>query len=425
MNIYLIIVLFFIAAKYGLQLVIETLNNKNLKTELPKEFGGVYDADHYARSQLYTRDHSRMVLIQGGTIILLTVPFILLGGFNFLDFWLRSWNLNELFTGLAYILILAWIAALVDLPFKIYHTFVLEEKYGFNKTTVKTFILDIVKGMILMLVIGSPLLIAILWFFGTAAAMAPLYIWIVMVFFQIFMTFISPIVVMPLFNKFKPLPAGDLRTAIENYTLSQDFKIKGIFTMDGSKRSARANAFFTGFGKSKRIVLFDTLIEKHSIDELVSVLAHEVGHYKARHIPKTMAVSFLENGLMLLVLSLFLENRLLFDAFRMENLSVYASLIFFGFLYSPISLLLSFFGHKMSRSHEREADHYVIKSSGLKEAFISALKKLSVHNLANLTPHPVKVILQYSHPPVLERIKHIRSLSDEDSENKSQDLELS
>jgi len=422
MNVYLIIVLFFIVAKYGLQLVIETLNNKNLKTELPEEFAGIYDTDHYARSQLYTRDHSRMVLIQGGAIILLTVPFILLGGFNFLDLWLRTWNLNELFTGLAYILILAWITALVDLPFKIYHTFVLEEKYGFNKTTVKTFILDIVKGMILMLVIGSPLLIAILWFFGTAGAMAPLYIWIVMVLFQIFMTFISPIIVMPLFNKFKPLPEGDLRTAIENYTLSQDFKIKGIFTMDGSKRSARANAFFTGFGKSKRIVLFDTLIEKHSIDELVSVLAHEVGHYKERHIPKTMAVSFLENGLMLLVLSLFLKNHLLFDAFQMENLSVYASLIFFGFLYSPISLLLSLFGHKMSRSHEWEADHYVLKSSGLKEAFISALKKLSVHNLANLTPHPLKVIFQYSHPPVLERIKHIRSLSDEDSENNSQGL---
>jgi STE24 endopeptidase len=411
MNVYLILIIFFLVSKYILDLVTEVLNNRHLKTDLPEEFSAIYNADKYSRSQRYTRDHSHLALLQNTVSILLLLPFILLKGFNLLDLVVRDWGWGSIATGLAYTMIIVLIAFVFNLPFRVYRTFTLEERYGFNKTTAKTFILDTIKSIILMCVIGLPLLALILWFFETAGDLAPLYIWILLVLFQFFMTFISPLVILPLFNTFTPLPPGELRTAIENYAHSQNFKIKGIFTMDGSKRSAKANAFFTGFGKSKRIVLFDTLIANHTVDELVSILAHEVGHYKLKHIFKGMAVSFLENGLMLFFLSIFLNNSHLFAAFGMENLSVYASLIFFGFLYSPVSLFLNLLGQKMSRAHEIAADRFVIQSSGLKEPFISSLKKLSVHNLANLTPHPLKVALHYSHPPVLERIRMIRDFN--------------
>lgn len=408
MNAYLIIIIFFLVSKYILELVIEILNNRQLDTDLPEEFSGIYEADNYARSQRYARDHSRLAMIQSTVHLFLLIPFILLKGFNMVDITVRGWGFGSIITGLAYIMVIVLSTFLLNIPFKVYRTFKLEEKYGFNKTTVQTFILDTIKGLVLMMAVGGPLLAVILWFFETAGPLAPLYIWIILVVFQLFMTFISPILIMPLFNKFTPLAEGELRTAIENYALSQDFKIKGIFTMDGSRRSAKANAFFTGWGKSRRIVLYDTLIENHTVDELVSILAHEVGHYKLRHIFKGMAVSFLESGLMLFLFSLFLNNPSLFEAFGMENLSVYGSLIFFGFLYSPISLFSNLIGNQISRSHERAADRYVIQSSGLKEAFISALQKLSVHNLANLVPHPIKVTFHYSHPPVLERIREIR-----------------
>jgi STE24 endopeptidase len=219
-----------------------------------------------------------------------------------------------------------------------------------------------------------------------------------------FLAFIAPIVILPLFNKFIPLEEGELRSAIEQYAQSEDFKLKGIFKMDASRRSTKSNAFFTGFGKYRRIALFDTLIKKHTIEQLVSVLSHEIGHYKRKHIFKQLCLSVLTNGIMFFILSFFIKNQGLFAAFKMDNLSIYASLFFFAFLYTPINMLFSILSNFISRRHEYEADRYVIKSYGKPEAFIEALKKLTVDNLSNLTPHPIKVFFDYSHPPVLQRI---------------------
>ena len=408
MNLFLIIILVILIGKYLLNIIIEHFNIKNLNPELPNEFKGYIDERKYKISQNYTRENSKFGLIRSTINIAIIIPFITFGGFNLFDRIVRNYNYSEIVTGIIYVFMLIFISQIIELPFSIYSTFIIEEKYGFNKTTIKTFISDIFKSLLLSIIIGVPILALILWFFSETGKLAPLYLWAVITLFQIFLTFIAPYIIMPLFNKFYPIEEGELKDAIENYTKKENFKMKGIFTMDGSKRSTKTNAFFTGFGKSRRIVFFDTLIKKNSIDEILTILAHEMGHYKLKHIFKTMIESILETGLVLLILSLFMNNRELFNAFRMDNLSIYASLIFFGFLYSPVSILLSIVTNIFSRKYEFEADRYVLRSTKKGEAFVSALKKLSVDNLSNLTPHPLKVFILYSHPPVLERINAIK-----------------
>jgi len=411
MNTYLLIILIILFGDYVLNLITEYLNIKYLKTDLPKEFDGYYDAEKYKKAQNYLKENTRFGAISHTIFILITIAFILMGGFNFIDRFVRSFGLGYIPTGLIFAGIILLASQILHIPFSIYHTFVIEEKYGFNKTTAKTFIIDIIKGWLLALIIGGIIFSVILWLFNTTGNLAWLYCWIAITLFQIFLLFISPVVIMPLFNKFIPLEDGELKTAIENYAQTENFKMKGVFKMDGSKRSAKTNAFFTGFGKFRRIVLFDTLIAKHTVDELVSVLAHEMGHYKKKHILKFIVASIITNGLMFFILSLFINNRGLFDAFRMENISIYASLFFFGFLYTPINLILSIFHNIFSRKYEYEADRYAVTTYKKPESMIIALKKLSVDNLSNLTPHPLKVFIEYSHPPVLNRIYSIRNIS--------------
>lgn len=240
--------------------------------------------------------------------------------------------------------------------------------------------------------------------------MAWVYAVLTVIFFELLFTFIAPVLIMPLFNKYIPLEDGELKTELENYAIRENFKMKGLFKMDGSKRSTKSNAFFTGFGKFRRIVLFDTLIEKHTTQELVSVLAHEMGHYKKGHINKFMIMSFLNTILIFFVLSFFIGNVGLFEAFSMEYVSVYGSLVFFGFLYTPISMVLSVIQNVISRKYEYESDRYAVETYKNPEAMTEALKKLSVDNLSNLTPHKLKVFMEYSHPPVLERIKAIKNI---------------
>lgn len=410
MNVYLIIILAILVGEYLLDVITERLNLQRLTPEVPGPFKGYYDEEKYARSQAYTRENSKFGLIQDTVSIFIIIPFILLGGFNYVDQLVRGFRLGSILTGLVYIFLLITASTLLSLPFSIYDTFVIEEKYGFNRTTPKTFILDLIKSFFLFILVGGPVLAAVLWFFEKTGALAPLYIWAVVVLFQLFMVFIAPYVIFPLFNKFTPLEEGELKSAIENYAREHHFKMQGVFKMDGSKRTTRANAAFTGFGKSRRIILYDTLMEKHTTDELVVILAHEMGHYKLRHMVKTMIIAFFETGLMFFILSLFINNRELFDAFKMKELSIYASLIFFGFIYSPVSMLLSIITNIFSRKQEYEADRYAVKTTGKKEALITALKKLSVDNLSNLTPHPLKVFFYYSHPPELERLKTIEKI---------------
>jgi STE24 endopeptidase len=296
---------------------------------------------------------------------------------------------------------------LISLPFSWYSTFVLEERYGFNRTSYKTFFLDMLKGWLLMILLGAPVLALVLFLFGKAGNLAWLWCWGSVTIIQILMMFVAPYIIMPLFNKFVPLDDGELRDTVEKYAREQNFAMRGIFTMDGSKRSSRSNAFFTGFGSSRRIVLFDTLIEKHPVRELLAIIAHEMGHYKKHHITKAILRSILVTGLTFFLMSLCIGNEKLFEAFGMEHMSIYAALVFFGFLYSPISMVLGIISNAISRRHEYEADAYAVSTTGEADAMIDGLKRLTVENLGNLTPHPFVVLLSYSHPPVLNRIAAI------------------
>ena len=341
-------------------------------------------------------------------MLVITITFILAGGFNWIDLTARDFDLGPIGTGLLFTGFLSLLTFIINLPFSIYSTFVIEERFGFNKTTPKTFVLDILKTFVLAICIGGPMIAAVFWFFQVAGDLAWIYCWLAVTAFTLIIQFLAPVLIMPLFNKFTPLEDGELKTNITDYAQAQNFAMKGIYTMDGSKRSTRLNAFFTGFGKFRRIVFFDTLIDKLSTGEIVAVLAHEMGHFKHKHIFKMMAVSILQMGVMFFIMSLFLDNRQLFSAFGMEHVSVYAGLIFFGFLYAPISSLLSIFFNMLSRKHEYEADDWAVATTGHKQDLINGLKKLSVHNLSNLTPHPFNVFINYSHPPVLQRIKAIQ-----------------
>lgn len=410
MNIYLVIILVILIGEYILGLIVESLNIGYASPVLPEEFEGFYDAKEYRKAQNYLRESTNFQLIKDGISTFAIVVFILAGGFNFVDRLARSFGLGIILTGLIFAGILLLASQILSIPFSAYHTFAIEEKYGFNRTSVKTFILDIVKSWILGVIIGGIIFAAVIWFFDKMERWAWAYCWICVTLFQLFLMFIAPTAIMPLFNKFVPLEDSELKKAIEEYANSQNFKMKGIFKMDASRRSAKSNAFFTGFGKYRRIALFDTLIEKHTADELVSVLAHEIGHYKKRHIIKGTLLSIINAGLMFFILSFFINNKGLFSAFKMDEVSIYASLVFFGFLYIPISFLLSIFANTLSRKYEYDADSFAVRTYKEPQAMILALKKLTVDNLMNLTPHPLKVFLQYSHAPVLKRIEAIRKI---------------
>jgi len=409
MNIYAIIILTAILAEFLLSVAANALNLKSLSKSLPEEFEGVYDENTYARSQEYTRENTRFGFIAGTFNLAVLITFWFAGGFNWLDQWARSFGYGEIITGLIFIGALMIGRSLLSLPFSIWSTFVIEERFGFNKTDAKTFASDLGKGLLLSVLIGAPLLAGIIAFFAYGGQWAWVWAWLAVTAFSMIMQYVAPTWIMPLFNKFEPLEDGELRQAIEEYADKVDFPLQGVYVMDGSKRSSKSNAFFTGFGKNKRIALFDTLIEKHTTDELVAVLAHEIGHYKKKHIVKNMVITVLHTGIMFALLSLFLQVPALYDAFYMDQMSVYAGLLFFGLLYSPIESILGIFMQMLSRKHEFEADRYAANSIEKPEEMVNVLKKLSKDNLSNLTPHPFYVFLNYSHPPVLRRIEEIRS----------------
>jgi len=408
MNFIAIIILAAIIVDFVLNGLADILNLKGLKTEVPESFRGYYDADSYRKSQEYLRVNTKFGWITSSFNMLLILIFWFGKGFPVLDQWVRSWNFGYIMTGLLYIGLLLLFKAILSLPFSIYSTFVIEERFGFNKTKWSTFIMDIVKGFLLSLLLGAPLLSGILAFFEYAGANAWLYCWIAVTIFMLIIQFIAPTWIMPLFNKFNPLEDGDLKNAIMSYARSIKFSLEKVFVMDGSKRSAKSNAFFTGFGKHKRIVLFDTLIKQHTVNELVSVLAHEMGHFKKKHILQTMIISIVQLGIMFFLLSIFVSYQGLFDAFYMKQKSVYAGLIFFSMLYSPIEFFAGILMQMLSRKNEYEADRFAVETTQDPKSMADALKKLSVHNLSNLIPHPFYVFLNYSHPPVLERIEKIK-----------------
>jgi STE24 endopeptidase len=402
-----IVILIFMLLDFFIGMAADVLNLKVIRTRVPEEFAGWYPPDQYERSQAYLKVTTRFGWLVSSYHLLLFLAFWFCGGFAWLDTWVRGIALPPLISGLVYIGALVSAKFVLGLPFGIYSTFGIEERFGFNKTTWQTYVKDRMKGVVLAGVLGIPLLAAILAFFQYAGANAWWYCWLVTVGFMLVMQYIAPAWIMPLFNKFDPLPEGELRQAIFDYARHIDFKLENIFVMDGSKRSAKSNAFFTGFGKNRRIVLFDTLIDKHSVDELVAVLAHEMGHFKKKHILKNLCIGIVQAGVMFYILSIFISYPGLFNAFYVEQVSVYAGLVFFGIIYAPLDSLLALALHALSRRHEYEADRFAVQTRGEKAAMIEALKKLSVHNLSNLQPHPFYVFLHYSHPPVLRRIQAI------------------
>ncbi|HZY10353.1 MAG TPA: M48 family metallopeptidase [Bacteroidota bacterium] len=408
MNPYGVIVLSTLLVEYVLHLLANVLNIKSLRPDVPEEFQGVFDPDAYRKSQNYTKTVTTFSNITSTFNLILILSFWFAGGFNRLDVVIRSLNMGFLFSGLIYIGSLVFLQALVSLPFRIYSIFVIEERFGFNKTTRRIFILDLIKEALLTILLGGPLIAGLLVIFYNIGAGGWLLCWLLSIVFILFIQYIAPTWIMPLFNKFTPLEEGELKQAILSYANSVRFPLKGVFSMDGSKRSTKTNAFFTGFGKQKRIALFDTLINKHTIDELVAILAHEIGHYKKHHIIKGMIFTIIHTGVIFFLMSLFIGNQGLFDSFYIENVSAYVSLVLFMLLYSPVELIVGIFSQLISRKHEYEADRFAEETITHPESMIAALKKLSVDNLSNLTPHPFYVFLNYSHPPVLERIKAMK-----------------
>ncbi len=396
-----------------------TILSSRKPKELPLEVADVYEPEQYEKSENYRKEKRQFSILTSTIDLTLFLTFFILGGFAWLDNSLRNFVIQlstgeipsflidyEILLGLLYIGSLLVVSQLIHLPFSLYATFVIEAKYGFNKTTLKTFIKDRILGAILAVVLGVPILGIILWIFSFAAQnpFSWLYVWSAVFIIQLLLFYIAPVWIMPLFNKFEPLEDGELKSAIENFARKENFQLTGIFKMDGSKRSTKANAFFTGFGKNKRIVLFDTLINSMSTEELVAILAHEMGHCKKRHLSKSFILGAISMAITFFLIQQLINNVSLFEAFQVEELSVYASLVFIAPLLEPLNYFLEIISNCLSRKHEYEADHYAATSYGHPEKLISALKTLSRDNLSNLTPHPLEVFTEYSHPPLKERI---------------------
>jgi len=408
MNIYFIIIIGILVFEYVLSFIVRLLNLKALDPILPKEFEDTFDKEKYAKSQDYTRENSKFSFITSTFTLILSFVFIFGGVYNIIDQFVRSYDFGNILTGLFFFALLSIITDLISMPFSLYRTFVIEEKFGFNKTTLSVFFLDKIKGYFLLIIIGGPFLSLILYFFEEFTLNAWIYAWLIIIIFSLVMQPVFNIFVAPMFNKFTPLKEGPLLDKIKSYLKEVDFPVKKLEVMDGSKRSSHSNAYFSGLGKNKRIALFDTLVNQMNDEEIVSVIAHEVGHYKLKHIHTGIILSSLQSGIMLFILSMFIMNEKLFDVFKMEELSVYASLLLFSVLYTPISMIMSFLFSYISRKNEFSADEYSAKTAKLPNSLISGLKKMSKENLSNLTPHWLNVMINYSHPPVIDRIKALK-----------------
>lgn len=405
MNGYAIVALVGVLAVELVEMTGTVLNLRALDPVVPKEFEDVYPAVDYQRSQEYTRTKTRFGIVASLFDLAVLLAFWFAGGFGWLDEMVRSWGLGPVWTGLLFLLILALARGILSLPFEMWSVFAIEEKYGFNRTTPGTFALDLAKGLGVGLILGIPLAMGFLALFDYGGDLAWIYAWVAVVAFSLVMQILAPTLIMPLFNKFTPLEEGELKEAIVAYAQKVRFPLKGVYSIDASRRTTKGNAFFTGLGKSKRIALFDTLIQRHPVGELVTVLAHEVGHYRKRHVLIGTFVSILETGLFLGLFSLLLDQAALFEAFGVDEPSVYAGVVFVAILLRPLQLVLSLGDAALSRRHERQADSFAVATTGRGDLLASGLKRLSKDSLSNLTPHPVYVFLNYSHPPVLERVR--------------------
>jgi STE24 endopeptidase len=405
---YIIIVIF--VADYIFDRILDYLDSTKRSATLPEEVKGIYDEAKYRKSQDYERANTNFSLLTDSLSFILVLLMLFMGGFAFIDDFARSVTENSILVALIFFGMLMFASDLLGIPFEAYHTFEIEEKFGFTKTTVKTFILDKLKGWILSAIIGGGLMSVIIWFYTMTGKMFWIYAWVTVTAFSLFMAMFYSNLIVPLFNKQTPLEKGELRDEIEKFSNKVKFKLDNIFIIDGSKRSTKANAYFTGFGPKKRIVLYDTLVKEMTNSEIVAVLAHEIGHYKKRHIISSLIIGTIQTGVVLFIFSLFVSNPILSKALGVNIPGFHIALITFGILYSPLSTILGIAMNVYSRSKEFEADRFA-KDNYDGEALGMALKKLSVKNLSNLTPHPVNVFVGYSHPPLLQRLKALVKLN--------------
>lgn len=379
-------------------------NRKRMSPDIPPQLEGIYEPKEYTRQQAYQKTNSRFGLYSGLFSFTVLLLVLITGAFGWLDSQLRHYITSEIWLTLSYFGVVYLIMTIISLPFGYYSTFVIEEKFGFNNSTKKTFWFDQLKSLLLTAILGGAILALITWFYNSFGEWAWLYAWGIITVFSLFMTLFYSNIIVPLFNKQTPLEKGELRNRIEAFAKLAGFEINNIYVMDASKRSSKANAYFTGFGAKKRIVLFDTLINDLEADEIVAVLAHEIGHYKKKHTILSMCISIIYTGVIMFLLSLFLGNQEVAWALGGELPSFHIGLIAFSILFTPISLALGIFTNILSRKNEYQADLF---ASGyeLADSLINGLKKLSVKSLSNLNPDSWNVFFYYSHPTLLQRIK--------------------
>ena len=398
-----IIVVDFLFEKY-----LDYLNTTTMSEKLPEEVKGIYDEEKYRKQQAYQKENNKFGLISGTFSFLITLAMFLFYGFALVNGWAWDFTSNAILAALIFFGILMFASDVLQTPFSVYDIFVIEEKYGFNKTTPKTFILDKLKGWFIGALIGGGLLALIIFIYQKTQNMFWIYAWLVVTAFTIFMAMFYSNLIVPLFNKQTPLEEGELRDAIQKFSEKVGFKLDNIFVINGSKRSTKANAYFTGLGRKKRIVLYDTLINDLETEELVAVLAHEIGHYKKKHVIQGLLISIIQTGIVLFIFSLLINSPALSRALGVEEPNFHIGLVAFGILYSPVSFALGIFMNMLSRKNEYQADEFAAVNYK-PEALASALKKLSITNLSNLTPHKTYVFFNYSHPTLLQRLAFLKS----------------
>ena len=401
-----IIILVILTADFVSERILSALNVKSSKKPIPDLLSGIYDQDKYQKQQSYFRANTRFGLLTSTVSFLVIFLMIVFGGFGWLDGIVQRWTANPILVSLVFFGILFLANDIISTPFEIYDTFVIEERFGFNKTTPKTFIFDKLKGYVLAAILGGGILALIMWLYRLNPQYFWLIAWACVTAVSLFFSLFYSELIVPLFNKQTPLEAGELRDAIEKFSKKAGFELKNIFVIDGSKRSTKANAYFTGFWKKKRIVLYDTLINDLDTAEIVAVLAHEAGHSKYKHTLRNILINLPYTLLMFFLLGLILRSDVLAQALGGKEASFHLNILAFGVLYSPVSMMLGLAMNVLSRKHEYQADGYV-KENKMGEQLISALKKISSKSLSNLTPHPAYVFVNYSHPTLLQRVEKL------------------
>lgn len=388
---------------YLFSTVLDFINGKNWRTEIPPVMKDFYHEDKYLKAKNYSKEKGKVSLISSTLSTLITLLFLVFDGYGWLDNFISLYyDIPFLKSGI-FFLVLFILSDFISIPFSCYNTFVIEEKYGFNKTTVKTFVLDKIKGYLLTLIIGGVLLFGAIYIVSLLENGFWLWLWLSLSVIMLLVNMFYADLIVPIFNKLTPLETGSLREKIESYTNKVGYSLKNIYIIDGSKRSSKANAFFSGLGPRKTIALYDTLVEKHTEEELVAVLAHEVGHYKKKHVFTSLFLTIFQLGLMCFLLETCLKVGEISQALGGKEMVFHLGLVAFGILYSPVGTILSILMNINSRKNEFEADHYA-KTTYSGEALELALKKLSVDSLSNLYPHPFYTFIHYSHPPLLKRL---------------------